>query len=627
MEGKPHHIIKRVTVVGGFLDGLDVSFADGLGCVIGPRGAGKTSLLELIRYGLDEMPGRKGDPLRERVESIIATNLAGGRVELGIQTKDGQRLTITRAAGEAPLVFDQDGHSVPGIKVRGGVLFQADVLSQNQIESIAEMPHYQLDLIDKFRSEDLSALFWKIDETRNDLKANAASLVPLIARRDTLEAETGELPVLQTKLAGLKEAEGTTGDAINQAHAQKALRDRENRVIDEAERMLEEQTHDVEETIGSLATCVTSLFTEDLLDGPNGDVLNRMLTLLRESAEECDRHLGAALHVLQDTSTAVKAQRNLLGDAHRQQELAFRRLVELHRESIAKSGERTALEKRCNDLMFKKREIADVTKRIDSLTSTRTQLLNKYSRLHDDRFGLRSAITADLTAKLSPTIRVRLEQAGDSTAYRTHLENLLRKSSLRTNIVAARIASTTAPDQLVKLLRNGDTGALVEQCRISERQAGAVMLTLNHPDILFELETMKFEDVPYIELFERGAYKESSALSTGQRCTAILPILLFESVNPLLIDQPEDNLDNRYIYETVVEILRKVKLDRQLIFVTHNPNIPVLGDAELVMVMESDGRHGRIARQGSVDDCKTEIVTLLEGGADAFAERGRRYHL
>ena len=68
------------------------------------------------------------------------------------------------------------------------------------------------------------------------------------------------------------------------------------------------------------------------------------------------------------------------------------------------------------------------------------------------------------------------------------------------------------------------------------------------------------------------------------------------------------------------------KARRQLIFVTHNPNIPVLGDAERVLVLESNGTAARLARAGTVDECKEAIVTLLEGGEEAFRQRINRYH-
>ena len=132
-------------------------------------------------------------------------------------------------------------------------------------------------------------------------------------------------------------------------------------------------------------------------------------------------------------------------------------------------------------------------------------------------------------------------------------------------------------------------------------------------------------DLPTIQLSDGGVYNASSLLSTGQKCTAILPILLMDSENPLLIDQPEDNLDNRFVYETIVDSISKVKKKRQLMFVTHNPNIPVLAEADKVIVLESDGTNAKLLNEGTVDHCKDHIVTLLEGGEDAFNRRKARY--
>ncbi|MCB1210172.1 MAG: phosphoesterase, partial [Verrucomicrobiales bacterium] len=99
------------------------------------------------------------------------------------------------------------------------------------------------------------------------------------------------------------------------------------------------------------------------------------------------------------------------------------------------------------------------------------------------------------------------------------------------------------------------------------------------------------------------------------------------SANPLLIDQPEDNLDNRFIFNTVVSKIEQARQSRQLVFITHNPNIPVLGDAGQVVVMESDGDHGGVTSAGDVDHCRDHIVTLLEGGDEAFRRRGNRYKI
>jgi ABC-type lipoprotein export system ATPase subunit len=168
---------------------------------------------------------------------------------------------------------------------------------------------------------------------------------------------------------------------------------------------------------------------------------------------------------------------------------------------------------------------------------------------------------------------------------------------------------------------------LAKRGGINPQQAANVAKELSSLSKLMKLETIDMDDLPRIELCDNGVYKNSADLSTGQKCTAILPILMFDSANPLLIDQPEDNLDNRFVYEAIVASVNEVKDKRQLIFVTHNPNIPVLGDAGLVVVMQSDGRTGKPKLSGSVDDCRDEIINLLEGGADAFRLRSERYEL
>jgi hypothetical protein len=106
-----------------------------------------------------------------------------------------------------------------------------------------------------------------------------------------------------------------------------------------------------------------------------------------------------------------------------------------------------------------------------------------------------------------------------------------------------------------------------------------------------------------------------------------LLLLLATLPGPLIVDQPEDDLDNRFISEGVVPRVRALKGKRQLVFSTHNANIPVLGDAELMVVLESAKDKGRIAEGGvgSLDD-KTVLTLageILEGGSDAF--RRRRY--
>ena len=119
-------------------------------------------------------------------------------------------------------------------------------------------------------------------------------------------------------------------------------------------------------------------------------------------------------------------------------------------------------------------------------------------------------------------------------------------------------------------------------------------------------------------------YRKSDELSMGQRCTTVLPIIFAVSDNPLIIDQPEDNLDNKFISNKIHKIIRDQKNVRQLILITHNPNIPVLSESENNIFLKYD-RKSSVEITGNVEAVKTNIIELLEGGEDAFKIRKETY--
>ncbi len=123
-----------------------------------------------------------------------------------------------------------------------------------------------------------------------------------------------------------------------------------------------------------------------------------------------------------------------------------------------------------------------------------------------------------------------------------------------------------------------------------------------------------------------GSLQEGK-LSDGQRNTAVLAILLAEGFGPVLIDQPEDELDSAFIYQQLVPLLRKVKLHRQIVVVTHNPNLPVNGDAELVIALETKGGRGVLRAHGGIDreEVNHAVLDIMEGSRDAFRKRREKY--
>jgi len=124
-----------------------------------------------------------------------------------------------------------------------------------------------------------------------------------------------------------------------------------------------------------------------------------------------------------------------------------------------------------------------------------------------------------------------------------------------------------------------------------------------------------------------GQFKPIEQGSVGSRSTAVLSLLLSAGDQPLVIDQPEDELDNQYVYNVIVDLLRKRKFSRQIIIATHNANIPVNGDAELILALGVENRLGKLDVHGSIDrpEVKNAVSRIMEGSAEAFRLRRERY--
>jgi hypothetical protein len=331
---------------------------------------------------------------------------------------------------------------------------------------------------------------------------------------------------------------------------------------------------------------------------------------------------AAGLRRAQAELGALAAQ---LADRQGLQEKRYREIVDKHEQERAKGVERTRLEQRHGDLRSKEKKLVEKRAALDRLNQEREQARTRLSDLRDRRYQLRVGVAERLNQHLAPMIRVRVEQFGNMDEYRNLLTQSMKGSGLRYAAIVDRAVERVPPAELASLIQREDRAGLERELDVDGDRATRVIIQLKDKPEVFAIETVELHDRPILELKDGPDYKDSASLSTGQKCTTILPILLMESERPLLIDQPEDNLDNAFVFETIVQSIGEVRGRRQLIFVTHNPNIPVLGDAARVFALRSTGRSASVARAGSVDDVASEIMTILEGGREAFEARRKRY--
>ena len=181
-----------------------------------------------------------------------------------------------------------------------------------------------------------------------------------------------------------------------------------------------------------------------------------------------------------------------------------------------------------------------------------------------------------------------------------------------------------APDKLLEAL---DTDGLA-----SVGMSGAVRNTFREAMSRTkrrELASIRCRDRYLLELtMDDGSLRRLDDLSGGQRVSVLLSLLLETNDDrPLVIDQPEDELDNRFLFETVLPALKRLKGRRQIIVATHNANIVVNGDADQVIRLEATANRGRVAQSGAIEDpaVRDAIVRTVDGGEEAFRLRRLKY--
>ena len=611
---------KHLHISGGFLDGFDFDFSEKLNCIIGSRGAGKTTILEFLRYAMNVQP--LNTSAQKQLQAIVECNLGGGRIEVTVETADKVTYIISRKAGEAPQVLFGDRN--PSGMVLEPAMFPLDVFSQNEIEKNASQGAYQMALLESFNMTALSELNGKITRCRRELDRNAANLLPLQERDRELVAELNAMPGVKKHLDEF-DMVGEEGDAeLTHAHHMKDIRGLEARYIENAEKNISDSESRFNSLRNFLADHMKWSGVGNLEDGENSDLIERAREELSEQNEILNRHVQEYLDSVRERFLALADIKNELALRHQKQEMEYDTLIEKSREDQQRAAERRKVANEYEKLLVAEKEHERIRTSIRETIDARNVLKQELYVLLNERFKIRSEIAERINEKLNPDIRVTVNQFANKEKYVELIENGLKGTHMHYRKVAASLANIF-PEDLVRMIVDNNQQTLTEEALLNPEQAAIVTTTLKNPQFLSALEVVDIPDRVKIELNDRGKFKPTECLSTGQKCNAILPILLLESERPLLIDQPEDNLDNEFVHSFVVENIKRVKEHRQLIFVTHNPNIPVLGDAESVLVVESDGSYGHLRCAGSVDDCKSDIINLLEGGREAFKERQERY--
>ena len=612
---------------GGFLDGAAVRFNPNLNVLVGGRGAGKSTVVESLRYVLGLEP--LGEEARSGHAGILKHVLRNGtKVSLLVRghRPSLREYRIERTIPNPPVV--RDGETGEVLRVTAADVFpDVEVYGQHEISELTKSPEKLTRLLGRFVERDDSVANRK-RELRRALERSRGRILGARKELGQIDERLAALPGLEETLKRYQEA-GLERDLKEQS-----LLVREERVLDTIPERLQPFRTCLEELRQELPIDRVFLSPRALEDLPGKEILagaDRVLEQLNADVEKVAQALDAALakadQGLRDVHERFEARRAEVQSAYE------KKLRALQKSRI--DGEEFIRLRRGIEALRPLKERQSALERAEAeYRNHRRNLLAEWRDTQGEEFRALERAGKRVTRKLKGRVRVRVEFGGN----RESLFQLLRDAiggRLSEAITILRQADSLSPGALVQACRQG-ADSLADGFGISGAQAER--LAQASDETLMRIEEIDLPSTTKIELNtsppdEPESWQALDRLSTGQKATAVLLLLLLESDAPLIVDQPEDDLDNRFITEGVVPRMREEKRRRQFLFSTHNANIPVLGDAELIVGLSPSGEaeegSTRIAPEhvGSIDarPVRKLVEELLEGGEDAFERRRRKY--
>ena len=450
------HVIESLVLSGGYLRGTRFEFSPRLNCIIGGRGSGKTTMLELLLFalGVPVQPARAAS-----FDALVKSNLGNGRATVRVRNKHGVRYESGRAYGEAPRVVSSTGE-LAGVSL-DGELFKVDYYTPNQIERIALDPIAQLALIDKFAESDVRRIDGVIGERARRLAQNATDVTRLEREIQDDEEKARELPTVRESLQALQQVSGPDAAEAKNAFERRALRTRERAALTSVTETLTQVRADLDAFVINARHRLSTAIDADLEKGPNGATFTALTRELLQVDGAIEDGASRARAQVKNAEKVAADHDRMIAALHAKQDDAYRAIVERQNEDRGRVAERDRLQKRFVELSAVAKRLAETQRECAQRREERRSLAADLRRLCDERFTLRETVTKELTAALDGEIRVSITRAGNFAAYEALLADLLRGANIRPASFVKEIARSIKPHDLCALVLREDVAPLV----------------------------------------------------------------------------------------------------------------------------------------------------------------------
>jgi len=617
-------VVRALSMTGGFLTGQGINLSPNLNCIIGGRGTGKSTTFEAIRC----LTGQSGTG--DVVDSEVWPDL----VDLLVEDQSGHELKLRRRLNCDVEDADDPDALLPAFGVECYAQSEAATISQNATSDPAGL----LSFLDRFigvaadlkeECEVRQALL----DSEADLKEAADNVAKIPQVERDLKYKKSQLTALEAQRG--KEVIGL----IRKLDQEKEVRVSLRRDLQELLGLTSNQA--LRDRIESIETSVDP--TDLTIGGSEYQAIARQAATFKATVAAAETDLEAAAKLLGDV-----IERQLT--VWRTKEAAAKAQIDQKRAALEASGVRL-------DMVFINSLSTDEARLTENLRRLKTwePALERRRKARVDlvknRWEIRDRIATKRSAygvKASKTLKSVLTDLSVSLKF-LHSAHSPSGCAVITDAMSWRTSQVPrAPLLIEKLSLPGLLQAVIKKDKaaikavkasdgatvFADADAHTIIDNLSAPEVMQKLQAVEVSDTPQLIVTKavtgqpRPIIRDFSRLSLGQKQSVLLALMLSADSNrPLIIDQPEDHLDSEFIYQTLVPVLRRAKERRQVIIVTHNANIAVLGDAEQIIVLKAQDDTGRIVSRGSIDHAETRqyACDILEGSAEAFRRRAAIY--
>lgn len=591
-----HGYIESLSFQGGKFDGQKLVFSAELNTLIGIRGSGKSSVLEAIRYIFD-IPVQAD---KEYKESLIKNIFgSGGKAMLSVIDKHGKKYMISRILGDRINIFDEKGNdlNIAPLSLFDGVQY----FGQKDLSASADHENGLLEKLVSGRTGQTAVVDQCVGElvTAIEQLLDANKIPGQIADITTQKTEIEhKMSIYQEKGVAekLKKQSGYTTDIAKL----NSVKTKIDTLIQTIRNMYEKNSN-------------VSGILQDYDSEYNKDIINEVKVLL----SSIDKQLEQIGQIIQEMEKFRNGLADVVTKLTKRIDGLADEFAEIKREIKDDTLDADSFVKMTADLEKIKEKLNQLNEAAMSKTKIEATFLEAARKRNDvllDTFNAYKRETERINQSQSE-LKIEISFKGDREGFKAQMKSDFRGTGIsdsKYQIMSERFI---------------DYVALIEDWILFDGKQLRTIITLTEYNKLAEkLQTqysalVRQQVENKVDIFYHDKLLRQHSI--GQRASALILFILTQDNNDIIfIDQPEDDLDNKVIYDEVITAVLKKKPNIQFIFATHNANIPVLGDAERILVAEFQDTKIDIS-QGNIDLDTThkQIVDIMEGGREAFDKR------